>query len=938
MNEFVQFALLGVGSGAIYALAAQGIVVIYRGSGVLNFSQGALGLLSAAFFVEFWYESGWPLWPTAVLAVLLAGVTGAVVYLLVMRPLQDRSPLVRLVASIGVLTVLQQGIVIVYGSDIVLPPAFLPAGQLRVYADAAIGYDRLVILGVAVVLSGLLAWYFRSTRLGMATQATNDDPIAAAALGWSPVVIGCVNWTIGAALGGLAGVFIVSIAGLAPVALTLVILPAFAAALSSGFRSFGLTLVYGVLLGMGQALLIRYGADTFGSVPGLSADGWADALPFLVIVVVLVCRGSVIPRRGELLALLPRVGFPHLTRLGPAIAVVVLVPTVALASLNLTNAIVGSLLIGIVGLSVVILTGYGGQLSLGQMAIAGIAALVAGRVNQELNLPFLLAALFGIAAAVGAGVLFSLPALRSRGVTLAVVTLGLGVAVEKIIFANVRYTGGISGTKVDPPEVFGWSFQSSLHPERYAYVVIGVFIGASMLVANVRRGKIGRRFIAVRSNENAAASLGISVPTTKVTAFGLAAVIAALGGILMAFRFGYVQYDGFTLFSSLNVVIFTVIGGVGFVTGAALGSILAPGGVGAYIGSTLVGLDNTSSWIVFLSGVLLLVVIIVHPNGQVEILARRFAKLRAWARPKTAALAASSRRTAARITARPSETTPAPGEEIEPARRPDVVLAVKGLSVAFGRVVAVDDVSLSVEPGEIVGLIGANGAGKTTLLEAISGYVRPASGTVTVGDKVLTGASPRRLARSGIRRSFQGVESFDDLSVGENLLVAQESLRARSWPRELLRPTLPKLPPDLVALADRFGLAEDLEKPPDELPLGQRRLLGVARALAGGPSILLLDEPASGLNTEETAELASLIRDVVETIGIGVLLVEHDVDMVIGLCDRVVVLDVGRVIFRGPPSELLADPAVRAAYLGEAEAETSTGDDVPATPSEGSHA
>jgi sulfate-transporting ATPase len=149
---------------------------------------------------------------------------------------------------------------------------------------------------------------------------------------------------------------------------------------------------------------------------------------------------------------------------------------------------------------------------------------------------------------------------------------------------------------------------------------------------------------------------------------------------------------------------------------------------------------------------------------------------------------------------------------------------------------------------------------------------------------------------------------------------------------------LPKLPPDLVALADRFGLAEDLEKPPDELPLGQRRLLGVARALAGGPSILLLDEPASGLNTEETAELASLIRDVVETIGIGVLLVEHDVDMVIGLCDRVVVLDVGRVIFRGPPSELLADPAVRAAYLGEAEAETSTGDDVPATPSEGSHA
>jgi sulfate-transporting ATPase len=228
--------------------------------------------------------------------------------------------------------------------------------------------------------------------------------------------------------------------------------------------------------------------------------------------------------------------------------------------------------------------------------------------------------LCGVVAAVGAGVLFALPALRSRGVTLAVVTLGLGVAVEKIIFANVRYTGGISGTKVDPPDLFGWSFQSSLHPQRYAFVVIAVFIVASLLVANVRRGKIGRRFIAVRSNEHAAASLGISVPSTKLAAFGIAAAIAALGGVLMAFRFGYVQYDGFTLFSSLNVVIFTVIGGVGFVTGAALGSVLAPGGIGAYVGSTFVGLDNTSSWIVFLSGLLLLVVIIVHPDGQAEVI------------------------------------------------------------------------------------------------------------------------------------------------------------------------------------------------------------------------------------------------------------------------------------------------------------------------------
>ncbi len=233
-------------------------------------------------------------------------------------------------------------------------------------------------------------------------------------------------------------------------------------------------------------------------------------------------------------------------------------------------------------------------------------------------------------------------------------------------------------------------------------------------------------------------------------------------------------------------------------------------------------------------------------------------------------------------------------------------------------------------------MIGANGAGKTTLLEAISGYVPPASGTVRVGDEVLTGASPRRLARAGIRRSFQGVESFDDLSVSENLLVAQETLPVHSWPRELVRPTSPILPPAISStLANRFGLGDDLAKSTDELPFGQRRLLGVARALAGRPSILLLDEPVSGLNNEETAEFASLIRDVVDTLGLGVLLVEHDVDMVIGLCDRVVVLDVGRVIFRGPPSELLADPAVRTAYLGETEPGSPSGEDVGAAPGAG---
>jgi ABC-type branched-subunit amino acid transport system ATPase component/branched-subunit amino acid ABC-type transport system permease component len=897
MTELLRFALLGLGSGAIYALAAQGIVVIYRGSGVLNFSQGAIGLLSAAIFVSTWDERGWPLAVAGLVAVAAAALTGAVVYWLVMRPLAGRSQLVRLVASLGVLSIIQQGVVLWFGAGSSLVPRFLPEGQLEIVDGASIGYDRLTILAVAVVLTVVLAWYFRSTRLGMATQAINDDPLAAEALGWSPRLVGCVNWTIGAALGGLAGVFIVAVSGLSPVALTLVILPAFAAALASGFRSFALALAYGLALGIGQSLLVRYGADIFDPIPGLDADGWADALPFVLIVVVLVARGSTIPGRGELSELLPRVGSPRHIGTGALVALLGLGALVLLAPTDLRAAAVTSLLLATVGLSIVLLAGYAGQLSLGQMAIAGVAALVSGRLSEAAGLPFLLAALAGVVAAVVVGLLFALPSLRSRGLALAVVTMGLGIAVEKVVFANSRYSGGIGGTSVEEPTLFGWNVSWNSYPERYAVLVVVAFVAAGVLVANVRRGKIGRRLLAVRSNERASASLGISVPIVKLVAFGLGAAIAAVGGVLIGFRFGVVQYESFSLFASLQVVILTVIGGVGYVAGAAVGSLLAPGGLLEYV---TLDAGDSERWIILVSGGLLLVVLIACPNGIASLAESRVGALRGrW----------SARRA----------TPPEPADPLSapvPWSAPPVTLTAEGVSVRFGGVSVLEDVSLQVAPGRIVGLIGANGAGKTTLLEAMSGYVRPERGSLRVGDEDVTSASARRLARAGIRRSFQGVESFDDLTVRENLLVAHEDLGAGSVLRELVRPTPADLPDEVSSLASRFGLLEHLDASPTELPFGRRRLLGVARAIAGRPSVLLLDEPASGLSTLERDEFSQLLRSVVDDHGLGVLLIEHDVDLVVGLCDEVVVLDVGRVIFRGDPKAVMDDERVRVAYLG----------------------
>jgi ABC-type branched-subunit amino acid transport system ATPase component/branched-subunit amino acid ABC-type transport system permease component len=899
MTELLRFALLGLGSGAVYALAAQGIVVIYRGSGALNFSQGAIGLFSAAVFVRTWHEHHWPLGLAVALAVAVAALTGMLVFLAVMRPLQRRSQLVRLVASLGVLSVVQQGVLLAFGAGTTLVPPFLPSGQFEVIDGASIGYDRLTILGTAVALSLVLGWYFRSTRLGMATLANNDDPIAAAALGWSSTVIGCVNWVIGTALGGLAGVFIVAISGLSPVALTLVILPAFAAALASRFQSFVLALGYALALGVGQALLVRYGTTVFDPIPGLDPDGWSDALPFVLIVLVLVARGSVIPRRGELSELLPRVGRPLHDRRVPLLAAAGLVVFVAFGPTNMVSSVVTSLLLGLVGLSIVLLAGYAGQLSLGQMAIAGTAALVAGRLSGSAGWPFLLAAAVGVLAAIGAGTLFALPSLRSRGLALAVVTLGLGVAVQKVLFANPRYTGGFSGTLVRHPTLFGWDISSAEHPKRYAVVVALAFVGAALLVGNVRRGKLGRRLLAVRSNEHAAASLGISMPATKITAFGLAAAIAAVGGVLLGFRFGAVQYNSFDLFASLQVVILTVIGGTGYVAGTVLGALMAPGGILQYF-IDLGG--NAERWFIFLSGALLLVVIVGNPDGQAHVMV---AQWRRW-RPK-----ADRSRRSRRSRRRSPQALPLP--------RP-VKLEVEGASVKFGPAVILDGVSLEVAPGRIVGLIGPNGAGKTTLLEAISGYVRLDAGRVVIDGQAFTAPTARGLARLGVRRSFQGVESFEDLSVAENLVVAHEQMRFATMLRELLRPTPADLTPQLESLADRFGLTGDLDATPESLPFGRRRLLGVARAIAGRPSVLLLDEPASGLSATERAELGDLIRQVAREDGIGVLLVEHDVELVVGLCDEVVVLDVGKVIFRGAPEALLDDALVRSAYLGDADA------------------
>ena len=249
-------------------------------------------------------------------------------------------------------------------------------------------------------------------------------------------------------------------------------------------------------------------------------------------------------------------------------------------------------------------------------------------------------------------------------------------------------------------------------------------------------------------------------------------------------------------------------------------------------------------------------------------------------------------------------------------------LHVRGLTVRYGGVVAVDGLSLDVEPGQVVGLIGPNGAGKTSAIDAVTGFTRAASGGVRLGDRDVTRLPVHRRAAAGLSRSFQSLELFEDMTVLDNLYAACDRPGRWTFLTDLVRPGSRPLPAHVLVAVREFGLQDSLDRPVGDLSYGERRLLAIARALAASPSVLLLDEPAAGLSDDETRELARLVRRLAEDWGMGVLLVEHDVDMVMSVCDQVVVLDFGRLICAGTPEEVRRDPAVRAAYLGDLEPET----------------
>jgi ABC-type branched-subunit amino acid transport system ATPase component/ABC-type branched-subunit amino acid transport system permease subunit len=613
---------------------------------------------------------------------------------------------------------------------------------------------------------------------------------------------------------------------------------------------------------------------------------------------VLFWRGSRVPGRGEIVERrLPEAPRPrHLARTGLigglAGAVLLIV-----FPFDFREALINTLIGALMALSLVVVTGFVGQISVIQLALAGAAGFTVSHMAVNFGVTFPVAALAGIAVAVVIGLVTAASAVRVRGVSLAVVTLAGAVAIQNFGFVNSTWGGGLAGSPVREPAWFGLDLgprapfrgiDGNLPSPVFGWVVLICCVLLCVAVGYLRRGKLGQRMLAVRSNERAAAAAAINPRTVKLAAFGIAAFIAGVAGVLYAYNFGSVSADRFDAVTALSLIAFAYAGGITLISGAVFAGLLSAQALIPYALDKWFGLNG--NWFLLVGGVLLIFTLQQNPEGVAGDLYRRLHK-RPVIRAPRAAVPARDAPAAGAATARGQDQPARPGLAGRPA-----VLRVTGLSVAFGGVQALRDVTLEVREGELVGLIGPNGAGKTTLVDAVSGFVRYA-GRVELAGTDIGGLPPYERARRGLGRTWQSTELFDDLDVRENLTVAS---RSGPSPRAL----------DLV------GMDWAAAAMPAQLSMGQRKLVGVARALAAEPRLLCLDEPAAGLDTRESADLGARLRELADQ-GQAMLLIEHDMGLVLSVCDRVIVLEFGQVVADGPPGAVRRDPRVLAAYLGD---------------------
>ncbi|MGW6022776.1 ABC transporter permease subunit [Streptomyces sp. NPDC055099] len=958
--------LAGLAVGSAAALTGIGLIVTYRATGVLNFAHGAMAMLCAYVLRQLTVEWDWPLpLAAAVTLLLIAPAIGLLLEKAVFRPLSilGSDPAQTLVASIGVFVLLVGGAALVWG-----PGA-------KADAPTLVPGDPWVQLAVTVALAASVWAVTRWTRFGSELRAVVDNRPLAVLSGIDADRVASAGWAFGAFTAGLTGVLLAPFVRLDPYGMPLLVMEVVAVAVAARMRSLSVAVTVALGLGVAQSQLTR-----------LHPSGWAEpllqSLGANLFVVALLVAALVLPGVGSH-STLPRTATARVpTPPGAWIvaAVLFLIP-LGFAGSDLTTSVQVPAL-AVVLLSLVVVTGRGGQISLGQAAYAGLGALftallTAGRFPGLPELPHLPALAVAVLLVAPLGLLTGWPAISRRGLALALATFAVGVGVSRFVFAQPYATSGLA---LDRPAGFV--------SDRAYYVLELLLLAAALLfAAGMRRGRMGRALAAMRDHEAGASAAGVPVRGLKLTAFVTGAGLAALGGGMLGMglrAFDPAAYDpvrGLLWFAAVVVL------GADSLLGALLAAALLVGldaGTRGGVAAALIGVlavltgrfpggpyEALRSLTARLSRRPTLTPLghqtrttlpptppaltqsprnkqqpIPHPlrsapSGALAGLTQRLPWRKALTRPSErsphgeqasrqsvpgaaeggarAQTPLSSEEAVAEV--RPergsrgfgaaaaarspsdggggrSEAAPRPSRTRHGSPRPQRALTAHHITATYDDgFTALGGVSLSVPPGHITAVVGPNGAGKSTLFHCLAGTLRPAAGRITFAGRDITRAPAHTRTRLGLARTFQQVAVFPSLTIAENVQVGADQ-QSFPYPRTNTAATAQAL--RLLAL----HYPTTRHHPAADLPTGTLRRVELARALAGRPHTLLLDEPAAGLDTAEVAALVRVLRALAAD-GMALLVVEHDLDLIADLADTVHVMAAGRIVTSGPPAEVL---------------------------------